>query len=109
MTVPVQAVVSPVAPVTIRAVEVQTAATKSPAPVKLTEPDLAKARALVEALQPWQPHTVKQLQQMGSALRERNLVSGKKPLHTHFRRFPGVFQVMPSTGAARMVKLLKRP
>lgn len=109
MTVPVQAVVLPVAPVTIRAVEVQTAATKSPAPVKLTEPDLAKARALVDALQPWQPNTVKQLQQMGSALRERNLVSGNKPLHSHFRQFPGVFQVMPTTGAARMVKLLRRP
>ena len=109
MTVPVQAVVSSVAPVTIRTAEVQTVAPKSPAPVKLTESDLTKARALVDALQPWQPNTVKQLQQMGSALRERNLVSGNKPLHAHFRQFPGVFQVMPSTGAARMVKLLKRP
>lgn len=109
MTVPVQAVVSSVAPVTIRTAEVQTVAPKSPAPVKLTESDLTKARALVDALQPWQPNTVKQLQQMGSALRERNLVSGNKPLHAHFRQFPGVFQVMPSTGAARMVKLLRRP
>ena len=107
--VSVQVVVSPVPPATARTSEAQVAPTKSPAPIQSTEGDLAKARALVDALQPWQPNTVKQVQQMGSALRERNLVSGKKPLHTHFRRFPGVFQVMPSTGAARMVKLLKRP
>lgn len=109
MTVPVQAVVSPVPPATIRTSEAQVTPAKSPVPVKLTESELVKARALVDALQPWQPNTVKQLQQMGSALRERNLVSGNKPLHSHFRQFPGVFQVMPSKGAARMVKLLKRP
>lgn len=88
---------------------------KSPAPVKPpdpatpAEPDLAKARALVSALQPWQLNTVKQLQQAGTALRALNLVSGTKPLHTHFRQYPSVFQVMPSTGSARMVKLLKIP
>jgi hypothetical protein len=82
---------------------------KSPAPVKPSEPDLAKARAMVEALQPWQPNTLKPLQQAGSALRALNMVSGSKPLHTHFRQFPGVFQVMPSSGPARAVKLLKRP
>ena len=107
--VPVQVVVSPVPLATARTSEAQVAPTKSPAPIQSTEGDLAKARALVDALQPWQPNTVKQLQQMGSALRERNLVSGNKPLHSHFRQFPGVFQVMPSKGAARMVKLLKRP
>lgn len=109
MLVPVQGVVPPVSPATIRTSEAQVAPAKSPVPVKLTDSELVKARALVDALQPWQPNTVKQLQQMGSALRERNLVSGNKPLHAHFRQFPGVFQVMPSTGAARMVKLLKRP
>ena len=106
---PVQVVVSPVPPATTRTSEAPVAPAKSPTPAKPAEPDLAKARALVDALQPWQPNTVKQLQQMGSALRERNLVSGNKPLHSHFRQFPGVFQVMPSTGAARMVKLLRRP
>ena len=109
MLVPVQGVVPPVSPATIRTSEAQVAPAKSPVPVKLTDSELVKARALVDALQPWQPNTVKQLQQMGSALRERNLVSGNKPLHSHFRQFPGVFQVMPSKGAARMVKLLKRP
>lgn len=110
MTVPVQVVVSPVPPATARTSEAQAAPAKSRPPVSLTESELVKkARALVEALEPWQPNTVKQLQQMGSALRERNLVSGSKPLHSHFRQFPGVFQVMPSKGAARMVKLLKRP
>lgn len=109
MLVPVHGVVPPVPPATIRTSEAQVAPAKSPVPVKLTEPELVKARALVDALQPWQPNTVKQLQQMGSALRERNLVSGNKLLHSHFRQFPGVFQVMPSKGAARMVKLLKRP
>lgn len=107
--VPVQVVVSPVPPAIARTSEAPVVPAKSPAPVKLTEPELVKARALVDALQPWQPNTVKQLQQMGSALRERNLISGNKPLHSHFRQFPGVFQVMPSKGAARMVKLLKRP
>ncbi|MEY4979469.1 MAG: hypothetical protein RLZZ352_1739 [Pseudomonadota bacterium] len=109
MTIPTQAAMPSVAPVNVRATESQTATAKSPAPVTLTESDLAKARALVNTLQPWLPDTVKQLQQIGSVLRERNLVTGNKPLHTHFRQFPGVFQVMPSTGAARMVKLLKLP
>lgn len=102
-------------PAPVRAPEGQSATiqspvpAKSPAPVKVAEPDLAKARAMVEALQPWAPNTVKPLQQAGTALRALNLVSGSKPLHTHFRAFPGVFQVMPSTGPARMVKLLKTP
>ena len=71
--------------------------------------DLSKAKAMVKALQPWQLHTVKPLQQAGTLLRAQGLVSGSKPLHTHFRPFPGVFQVMPSSGPARMVKLLKLP
>ena len=64
---------------------------------------------MVQALQPWLPMTVKQLNQAGTVLREKKLVSGHKPLHEHFRQFPDVFKVLPLTGPARTVKLLKMP
>jgi hypothetical protein len=71
--------------------------------------DSRKAREMVQALQPWLPMTLKQLNQAGTVLREKKLVSGNKPLHEHFRQFPDVFKVLPSTGPARTVKLLKMP
>jgi len=75
----------------------------------VVEPPSPKLIAMVQALQPWLPQTVKQLNQAGSVLREKKLVSGHKPLHEHFRQFPEFFKVLPPTGPARSVKLLKLP
>lgn len=75
----------------------------------ISEPVSPKVIAIVQALQPWLPLTVKQLNQAGSVLREKKLVSGHKPLHEHFRQFPDFFKVLPPTGPARSVKLLKAP
>jgi hypothetical protein len=75
----------------------------------VAEPASPKVIAIVQALQPWLPLTIKQLNQAGSVLREKKLVSGHKPLHEHFRQFPDFFKVLPPTGPARSVKLLKLP
>jgi len=88
-------------------------ASPSPSPERLinagAESVPPKAVAMVAALQPWLPLTVKQLNQVGTVLREKKLVSGSKPLHEHFRQFPEFFKVLPPTGPAQSVKLLKVP
>lgn len=118
---PVPTPVAEVAAVTsIPAVTLREPAQAHPAPHDKGEPAtgsvrvdapvaIHKAKAIVDALAPWLPDTVKQLNQAGSTLRQKKIVSGSKPLHEHFREFPDVFKVLPSTGPARSVRLLRRP
>lgn len=71
--------------------------------------DPAAARRILDALPEWIPDTVKQLNQIGTALRESKIPRGSRPLHDLLRRFPSYFEVLPSTGPAKQVRLLKRP
>ena len=58
---------------------------------------------------PWLPNTVKQLNQLGTPLREHGITKGSKPLHELFRKYPAYFKVLPLTGQAKQVRLEKAP
>jgi len=76
-------------------------------PVALDDPKAV--RAILAALPAWLPNTIMQLNQLGSPLRDSGVAKGSKPLHELFRKHPAYFKVLPTTGAAKQVRLLKTP
>lgn len=71
--------------------------------------DVEAVRQILGALPKWLPQTVKQLNQMGSPLREAGIKKGNVPLHQLFRKYPSYFTVLPMSGQAKQVRLEKRP
>lgn len=78
------------------------------APTKPLE-DEAAARRILDALPDWLPGTTKQLNQIGTALRESGISRGRGPLHDMLRKYPSYFKVLDDAGPAKQVRLLKRP
>lgn len=78
------------------------------APVPARE-DSEAVRRILAALPQWLPETVKQLNQLGAPLRESGIKKGNKPLHELFRKYPTYFKVLPTTGQAKQVRLLRKP
>ena len=77
---------------------------------KATDVDHAAAvHEILELFPEWLPGEEKQLNQMGTPLRESGISKGSRPLHELFRKHPGYFKVLPSTGPAKQVRLLTMP
>jgi hypothetical protein len=66
-------------------------------------------RKILAAVPDWRPHTVRQLNQLGSALSSGGIKKGNAPLFQLFRRHPSYFTVLPLSGAPRQVRLEKLP
>jgi hypothetical protein len=88
--------------------------TKGPAPTFVTQSapptqpsadETAIARKILGAVGLWRPHTIKQLNQLGTPLRESGIKSGNAPLHQLFRKCPAFFTVLPLKGAPKQVRL----
>jgi NYN domain len=77
--------------------------------VSTDEPARVQVQRVLDALPKWLPDTVKPLNKLGVPLREKGLHKGSKPLHELFRKFPEFFKVLPSSGAPRQVRLLRKP
>ncbi|MDO8441378.1 MAG: NYN domain-containing protein [Polaromonas sp.] len=77
-------------------------------PIKVVEDPTAVRRILAE-IPGWLPNTIRQLNQLGKPLRESGIKKGNKPLHELFGKYPTYFKVLPTTGAAKQVRLLKTP
>jgi NYN domain len=73
------------------------------------EVDRIAVKQILAALPKWLPDTVKQLNQLGAPLRDAGVKKGNRPLHDLFRKHPAYFKVLPSTGPAKQVRLLKAP
>lgn len=71
--------------------------------------DIKAVQKILTSLPDWLPDTIKQLNQLGTALRNSGVAKGNKPLHELFRKHPSYFKVLPSTGPAKQVRLLKKP
>lgn len=71
--------------------------------------DPAAVKLILEVLPGWLANTVKNLNQIGSPLRASGIAKGSKPLHELFRKHPSYFKVVPTTGPAKQIKLLKLP
>ena len=71
--------------------------------------DALAVRKILAALPQWLPNTVRQLNQLGPPLRANEIKKGHSPLHDLFRKHPTYFKVLPTTGAPKQVKLLKKP
>lgn len=76
-------------------------------PVAMEDPKAV--RSILAALPVWLPNTIMQLNQLGKPLRDSGVAKGSKPLHELFRKHPAYFKVLPTTGAAKQVRLLKTP
>lgn len=96
--------------------------TPVPAPIKDAKPieqvspasaepegDRLAVTKILAALPKWLPDTVRQLNQLGAPLRDKGIKKGSRPLHDLFRKYPTYFKVLPSTGQAKQVRLLKAP
>lgn len=77
-------------------------------PTDATE-DQAAVRRILDALPGWLPNTIRQLNQLGAPLRDHGIKKGSKPLHELFRKYPTYFKVLPTTGLAKQVRLVKHP
>lgn len=66
-------------------------------------------RRILAALPLWLPDTIMQLNQVGTPLRESGINKGSKPLHELFRKYPTYFKVLPTSGPAKQVRLLRKP
>lgn len=73
------------------------------------EADRLAIKKILSALPHWLPDTVRQLNQLGAPLRDAGIKKGSRPLHDLFRKYPTYFKVLPSTGQAKQVRLLKAP
>lgn len=83
-------------------------ATDNSAPSPIPEDPTAVRRILTE-VPGWLPGTIKQLNQLGKPLRESGIKKGGSPLYELFRKYPTYFKVLPITGPAKQVRLLKLP
>lgn len=66
-------------------------------------------KKIIAAIPGWLPNTIKQLNQLGAPLVAGDIKKGSKPLHELFRKYPAFFKVLPTTGPAKQVRLLKLP
>ena len=71
--------------------------------------DSDMVRRILVGFPDWLPNTIMQLNQLGAPLHESGIKKGSKPLHELFRKYPRFFKVLPITGPAKQVRLLKRP
>lgn len=71
--------------------------------------DLSVVRRILSGFPDWLPNTVMQLNQIGGPLHASGIKKGSKPLHELFRKHPAFFKVLPTTGPAKQIRLLKRP
>jgi NYN domain len=71
--------------------------------------DPAAVRRILTEVPGWLPGTIKQLNQLGKPLRESGIKKGGSPLYELFRKYPTYFKVLPITGPAKQVRLLKLP
>lgn len=69
--------------------------------------DVEDVRRILEAVPNWRPHTVKQLNQLGSALSSAGIKKGSAPLFQLFRKYPVHFTVLPLSGPPKKVRLEK--
>jgi hypothetical protein len=104
-TQPVVAVSNPVTQV----VPVAVLVSSIPAAQSVAMDDPKTVRNILAALPAWLPNTIMQLNQLGKPLRESGVAKGNKPLHELFRKHPLYFKVLPTTGAAKQIRLLKTP
>lgn len=74
-----------------------------------TAEDLNMVRRILVGFPHWLPNTVMQLNQIGGPLHASGVKKGSKPLHELFRKHPAFFKVLPTTGPAKQIRLLKRP
>jgi uncharacterized LabA/DUF88 family protein len=78
-------------------------------PVAVSDADRSAVQKILSAVPEWLPDTVKQLNQLGAPLREQGIKKGSRPLHDLFRKYPAFFKVLPPTGQAKQVRLLRKP
>lgn len=71
--------------------------------------NLNEVRRILVEFPDWLPDTIRQLNQLGAPLHTSGIKKGNKPLHDLFRRYPTYFKVLPTTGPAKQVRLLKKP
>lgn len=71
--------------------------------------DRAAVKSILVAIPIWLPDTIKPLNQLGNFLKNGGFAKTSKPLHELFRKYPTYFKVLPSTGVAKHVRLLKKP
>lgn len=71
--------------------------------------DLSVVRRILSGFPVWLPNTAMQLNQIGGPLHASGIKKGSKPLHELFRKHPAFFKVLPTTGPAKQIRLLKRP
>ena len=77
--------------------------------VKGVQDGSAEVSRILSELSDWLPNTVRQLNQLGGPLAKSGMKKGNKPLHELFRMYPAYFKVLPTTGAPKQIRLLKRP
>jgi hypothetical protein len=93
----------------------QDAVPDEPAPaiaagVASVSPEDAQAlQRILAAFATWLPDTVRQLSVMDTLLQEGGVQIGSKPLHELFGAYPDYFKLLPATGPALKVRLLKKP
>jgi NYN domain len=80
-----------------------------PIPSSPTPEDPSAVRRILSEVPGWLPGTIKQLNQLGKPLRESGIKKGGSPLYELFRKYPTYFKVLPITGPAKQVRLLKLP
>lgn len=78
--------------------------------VASVSPEDAQAlQRILAAFATWLPDTVRQLSMMDTLLQEGGVQTGSKPLHELFGAYPDYFKLLPATGPAMKVRLLKKP
>ena len=81
----------------------------SPVDTSVAVEGVVVVKKIIAAIPGWLPHTIKQLNQLGAPLLAAGFKKGSKPLHELFRKHPAFFKVLPTTGPAKQVRLLKLP
>ena len=66
-------------------------------------------RRILAKFASWQLDTIRQLSLLGTLLDESNIDIGGKPLDELFGAYPDYFKLLPDTGPAMQVRLLKKP
>ena len=72
------------------------------------EDEAALERILAKSAS-WQPNTIRQLNAFSMLLEENGVIVGDKPLGALFSLYPDCFELLPVTGPATKVRLLKKP
>ncbi|MDB5931747.1 MAG: hypothetical protein JWR60_3454 [Polaromonas sp.] len=81
-------------------------------PAVMAAPSSGSARAvqrILAAFPAWLPDTVRQLGMMDTLLQEGGVQVGGKPLDVLFGMYPDYFKLLPATGPAMKVRLLRKP